>query len=104
MQEKASFAGDPLPALFKCSDRAFHEFWSLSMPTLIIRPARFAARLYQFDWGPILAVEWRAVRRQFARHSQREGLRAIADDPHLLRDLGLTREQALEEADKPFWR
>jgi uncharacterized protein YjiS (DUF1127 family) len=31
-------------------------------------------------------------------------LRAIADDPHLLRDLGLTREQALEEADKPFWR
>ncbi|MGY2811129.1 uncharacterized protein YjiS (DUF1127 family) [Bradyrhizobium sp. USDA 4506] len=31
-------------------------------------------------------------------------LRAIADDPHLLRDLGLTREQALREASKPFWR
>jgi hypothetical protein len=24
--------------------------------------------------------------------------------PHLLRDLGLSREQALEQADKPFWR
>jgi len=74
------------------------------MPTLIIRLSRPAARLYQFDWGPILAVGWRAVRRQFARRNQREALRALADDPHLLRDLGLTREQALEEADKPFWR
>jgi len=74
------------------------------MPTLIIRLSRPAARLYQFDWGPILAIAWRAVRRQFAGRNQREALRAIADDPHLLRDLGLTREQALEEADKPFWR
>jgi uncharacterized protein YjiS (DUF1127 family) len=31
-------------------------------------------------------------------------LREIADDPHLLCDLGLTREQALREAAKPFWR
>ena len=74
------------------------------MPTLIIRLSRPAARLYQFDWGPILAVGWRAVRRQFARRNQREALRALADDPHLLRDLGLTRQQALEQADKPFWR
>ena len=74
------------------------------MPTLIIRLSRPAARLYQFEWGPILAVGWRAVRRQFARRNQREALRALADDAHLLRDLGLTREQALEEADKPFWR
>ena len=74
------------------------------MPTLIIRLSRPAARLYQFDWGPILAVGWRAVRRQFARRNQREALRALADDPHLLRDLGLTRDQALEEADRPFWR
>ena len=74
------------------------------MPTLIIRPARLAARLHQFDWGPILAIGWSVVRRQFALRSQREALRAIADDKHLLKDLGLTREQALEEADKPFWR
>jgi len=38
------------------------------------------------------------------RPFQRIALRGIADDPHLLRDLGLTREQALREAAKPFWR
>ena len=38
------------------------------------------------------------------RMHQRAGLRAIADDPHLLADLGLTREEALEQADTPFWR
>ena len=74
------------------------------MPTSIIRPARSAARLHQFVWGPVLAIGWRIVRCQFARRTQRDALRAIADDPHLLRDLGLTRDQALEEADRPFWR
>ncbi|MGY3132161.1 uncharacterized protein YjiS (DUF1127 family) [Bradyrhizobium sp. USDA 4503] len=38
------------------------------------------------------------------RPFQRIALRAIADDPHLLCDLGLTREQALREVSKPFWR
>ena len=38
------------------------------------------------------------------RVHQRNGLRAIVDDPHLLADLGLTREEALEQANKPFWR
>jgi uncharacterized protein YjiS (DUF1127 family) len=38
------------------------------------------------------------------RPFQRIALRGIADDPHLLSDLGLTREQALREAAKPFWR
>ena len=38
------------------------------------------------------------------RPFQRLALREIANDPHLLRDLGLTREQALREAAKPFWR
>ena len=38
------------------------------------------------------------------RRHQRADLRAIADDPHLLADLGLTREEALEQADLPFWR
>ena len=35
---------------------------------------------------------------------QRTALREIAHDPHLLRDLGLTQEEALELADRPFWR
>ena len=38
------------------------------------------------------------------RMHQRKGLRAIANDAHLLADLGLTREEALEQADRPFWR
>ncbi|MGY4419500.1 uncharacterized protein YjiS (DUF1127 family) [Bradyrhizobium sp. JR6.1] len=38
------------------------------------------------------------------RPLQRMALREIADDPHLLRDIGLTRDEALREAVKPFWR
>jgi uncharacterized protein YjiS (DUF1127 family) len=38
------------------------------------------------------------------RPLQRIALREIADDPHLLGDLGLTREEALREAAEPFWR
>ena len=38
------------------------------------------------------------------RPLQRIALREIADSPHLLRDLGLTREEALREAARPFWR
>lgn len=38
------------------------------------------------------------------RPFQRIALREIADDPHLLGDLGLSREEALREAAKPFWR
>lgn len=38
------------------------------------------------------------------RPFQRIALRKIADDPHLLNDLGLNRNEALREAAKPFWR
>lgn len=38
------------------------------------------------------------------RAHQRADLRNIADDPHLLADLGLTRDEALEQADKRFWQ
>ena len=74
------------------------------MLTFILRPARPAARLNQLIWGAVLAARWRALCRQGTRRSQREALRALADDPHLLRDLGLTREEALYEAHKPFWQ
>jgi uncharacterized protein YjiS (DUF1127 family) len=47
---------------------------------------------------------WRELRRRRARQRSRRELRELADDPHLLKDLGLTRWEALEEADKPFWR
>ena len=37
------------------------------------------------------------------RRHERFALRELADDPHLLEDLGLTRDEALREAGKPFW-
>jgi hypothetical protein len=38
------------------------------------------------------------------RSLQRADLREIAADPHLLADLGLSRDEALTQADLPFWR
>jgi|KBSMisStandDraft_5_1062788.scaffolds.fasta_scaffold1996143_1 uncharacterized protein YjiS (DUF1127 family) len=35
---------------------------------------------------------------------QRTALRQIAHDPHLMRDLGLMQDEALELANRPFWR
>jgi uncharacterized protein YjiS (DUF1127 family) len=74
------------------------------MPILILRPARPGSRLHQENWGALLTDEWRRWRLRLARHSQRKALRDLADDPHLLNDIGVSREQALEEAGKPFWR
>ena len=39
-----------------------------------------------------------------ARRRQRDALVDLAEDKRLLADIGLTREQALREAGKPFWR
>jgi len=38
------------------------------------------------------------------RSAQRRALRDLAEDGRLLADVGLTRSQALREADKLFWR
>jgi len=38
------------------------------------------------------------------RRRRRAAFRDLADDPHLLNDIGLTRREALHEADRPFWR
>jgi uncharacterized protein YjiS (DUF1127 family) len=38
------------------------------------------------------------------RSGQRKALRELAQEGRLLSDIGLTREQALREAAKPFWR
>jgi uncharacterized protein YjiS (DUF1127 family) len=35
---------------------------------------------------------------------QRDALRALADNKHLLDDIGLSRREALDEADRPFWQ
>ena len=74
------------------------------MPTLIMRPAGRSVRLHQENLGRAVTFRWLGWLDLWARQRQRAALRELADDPHRLNDLGLTRQQALEEADKPFWR
>ena len=59
---------------------------------------------HQSDCGQAPAKRRRERWNSTERRRQREALRKLADDKHLLDDLGLTREQALDEAAKPFWR
>ena len=68
--------------------------------------------------APVVPSHWKArlsghiagtrstVGRWFARSRQRRALREIAErnDFHLLKDIGVSREEALREADKAFWR
>jgi uncharacterized protein YjiS (DUF1127 family) len=70
------------------------------MLTSVTWPARHVSRCHQKNWGLWLSQESRRWRLRWARHRQREALRDLADDPHLLADIGVTREQALEEAGK----
>jgi uncharacterized protein YjiS (DUF1127 family) len=48
----------------------------------------------------------RTVAGWLARSHQRRALREIAatNDFHLLKDIGVSQEEALREAEKPFWR
>ena len=48
----------------------------------------------------------RTITRWIARSRQRHALRKIAEsnDFHLLKDIGVSQEEAFREADKPFWR
>ena len=56
--------------------------------------------------GSLVAGTRSTAGRWFARSRQRRALREIAErnDFHLLKDIGVTQEVALREADKPFWR
>jgi uncharacterized protein YjiS (DUF1127 family) len=75
---------------------------TFSIPT--VEAADQAKSLHQSSSGRPRAAHrpgwWNWLDRPF----QRIALRDIADNPHLLSDLGLTREEALREAAKPFWR
>ena len=73
------------------------------MLTLIMRPAPPGSRLHQKNWGAALARSWRRWRLRWARHSQRKVLSELADDPHSLADVGVTRDEALKAAARPFW-
>ena len=64
-------------------------------------PSRSKARISR-----LMAGTRSTVGRWFARSRQRRALREIAErnDFHLLKDIGVSQEEALREADKPFWQ
>ena len=53
---------------------------------------------------PFIARLLRTVATWFIRSAYRRALGDLAQDPRLLNDIGLSRDQALREVAKPFWR
>jgi uncharacterized protein YjiS (DUF1127 family) len=92
--------------LYPNADDANHAIRSFSMSTyfsdtnLLLSSWRrpMDCRPQSNSWG--LLRRWR---RWNERSRQRTALRNLAEDKHLLDDLGLTRQEALDEADRPFW-
>jgi uncharacterized protein YjiS (DUF1127 family) len=63
-----------------------------------------AAGLQQNNsWRPVPAA-LRHLQRWAERRGQRHALLELADQKHLLADIGLTRAQVVREAARPFWR
>lgn len=82
------------------------------MFTTIVRRRSFRAislsalsRLKAWLWR-IVAGARPTIARWSARSRQRQALREIVErnDFHLLKDIGVSREEALREADKFFWQ
>ena len=60
--------------------------------------------VHQFHSGPTLVGLFSRLLHRLERRRQRDALADRVDDKRLLDDIGLTREQALCEASKPFWQ
>ena len=75
----------------------------LSLPSARVSIRRSDRERRAAGWA--VAVS-RTVTRWIARSRQRRALREIAEsnDFHLLKDIGVSQEEALGEAEKPFWR
>ncbi len=70
----------------------------------LIRPGPRAAGDPQSTSWPELAGMLRLYRTWVARAKQRDALADLANNEHLLNDIGLTRDEALDEINKPFWK
>ena len=80
---------------------------SIPNPRTLLCQGYRPRRLLPFESaGRLVAGARSTVGRWFARYRQRRVLREIAErnDFHMLKDIGVTQEEALREADKPFWR
>lgn len=74
------------------------------MASLVMQATRRALQLNQKNWGAALGLQrWRGWWLRWERHRQRSVLRQLADDPHLLADIGVSREEALKEAERTVW-
>ena len=73
------------------------------MPTfdLYLPPKAYAAWRPKRPVHPVAAA-FELVARWIERARQRDALAAL--DDHALRDIGITRVEAVREAGKPFWR
>jgi uncharacterized protein YjiS (DUF1127 family) len=73
------------------------------MPNLVLRAAHDGFRIHQKNWGSAFARSLDRWCHRWARHSERKVLRDLADNPHLLADIGVSREEALQEAERRIW-
>ena len=66
----------------------------------LVRHRSTANRHQSSSW-----LGWTALLNEWLRWSERSRQRAdLRDlDEHLLKDIGITRQQALDEANRPFW-
>ncbi len=74
----------------------------------LIRSGRRVADSHQSgsctsSWITLAAV-LRLCNRWVGRARQRDALADLVENEHLLKDIGLTRDEALDEVNKPFWR
>jgi uncharacterized protein YjiS (DUF1127 family) len=92
---------------------AIHAIWSTPMSTTFSQaatfplgpPARDGTTVHQRISWAAAAAPWRLIGIWAERRSQRSALRNLLElDDHLLKDVGLTREQGFRQAGKPFWR
>jgi uncharacterized protein YjiS (DUF1127 family) len=77
---------------------------SMTSTVRLIRPGISRPRVHQSRSRPTPAGWLGKLLLSLERQRQRFALADLAEDKHLLSDIGLTRDQALYEANKPFWR
>lgn len=70
----------------------------------LIRASRRVANDHQSGSWLILAVTRRIWSAWVARANQRDALMDLLENEHLRNDIGLTRDDVLDEINKPFWR
>ena len=81
--------------------KQFVQGWAISSREV----AKGEALYYQSGWSTVAGGWLGTLLFWNARSRQRSQLGELADlNNYLLKDIGLTREEALREAEKPFWR